>query len=55
MKKLLLVALTLGAIYAVVTLGRRPRAAPGQPDLDQWEAEGGSVPVGEQRTAAIPH
>ena len=53
MKKLLLFALALGAIYVGVTSGWRTRAAPGhQPDLDQWEGEGGAVPSGGQRTAA---
>jgi hypothetical protein len=50
-KKLLIFALALGAIYAGVTLSRRARPSTGQPDIDQWEGEGGAVPVEADRTA----
>jgi hypothetical protein len=52
MKKLLIFALALGAVYACVTSRRRPKFTPDQSELDQWEAEGGSIPVDGQRTAA---
>jgi hypothetical protein len=44
MKRLLIFALALTAIYVGVTLSRRKGASvSGQPEIDQWEGEGGAV------------
>ena len=53
MRKLLIFGLALGAICAGIALSRRAKPVPDhRPDLDQWEGEGGAVPVEGRRTAA---
>jgi hypothetical protein len=53
MKKLLIGAALLGAIYAgVVWSLRQSRQNREGANLDQWEGEGGSVPVEDDRIAA---
>jgi hypothetical protein len=56
MKKLLALAITLCTIYAGLELSRRrSQKSRRRSDLDQWEGEGGAVPVDDERTAAQTH
>ena len=53
MNRLLLALLALGVIGVGAALDRRQRQQPSTPaDLDQWEGEGGAVPVTDDRIAA---
>ena len=45
MKRILLLALAATALYAAFSLTRRRSAiAPIQPQIDEWESEGGAAP-----------
>ncbi len=54
MNRLLLGLLALGLIVTGVKLDRRRSRPPSFPrsDINDWEGEGGAVPVSDQRTAA---
>ncbi len=53
MSRLVIALLALGLIGAGAALDRRQRQRPAtKADLDQWEGEGGAVPVAADRIAA---
>ncbi len=53
MIRLVIGLLALGLIGVGAALDRRRRQRPpAQADLDQWEGEGGAVPVNDDRIAA---